>query len=167
MSITLAPSAGTILRPGDPGWDGARQAWNLAVISSQLPWLCLDQQLTSRLPSASPADRACGWRRKALVIVRRHRARWPTRLPRATRENPATCAADRPRRPSRARDHRGMSPSGVAARVNHALVGDLGNSTPPMAVPESSRRHLRSPRAAWQPLTPWPHTGGHHRDQHC
>ena len=21
MSITLAPSAGTILRPGDPGWD--------------------------------------------------------------------------------------------------------------------------------------------------
>jgi len=30
MSITLT-SAGTILWPGDPGWDDARQAWNLTA----------------------------------------------------------------------------------------------------------------------------------------
>jgi len=31
MSITLTPPAGPILRPGDPGWDDARQACNLAT----------------------------------------------------------------------------------------------------------------------------------------
>ena len=31
MSITLTPPAGTMLRPGDPGWDDARQVWNLAA----------------------------------------------------------------------------------------------------------------------------------------
>jgi FAD binding domain len=29
--LTTAPPASRIVRPGDPGWDAARQAWNLAV----------------------------------------------------------------------------------------------------------------------------------------
>ena len=31
MSITLTTPGARILRPGDPGWDVARRAWNLAV----------------------------------------------------------------------------------------------------------------------------------------
>jgi len=46
MSTTLTPATGTILRPGDPGWDDARQAWNLAA----------DQQPAAAAFPSSAAD---------------------------------------------------------------------------------------------------------------
>ena len=45
-SAALAPPATTILRPGDPGWDDARRAWNLAV----------DQHPSALSLAASPQD---------------------------------------------------------------------------------------------------------------
>ena len=46
MSITLTPPAGRIVRPGDPGWGDARQAWNLAT----------DQQPAAIAFPRSPAE---------------------------------------------------------------------------------------------------------------
>ena len=60
MSITLTSPAGTILRPGDPGWDDARRAWNLTA--DQRPAAIAFPRSAADVGAAVGFARRCGLR---------------------------------------------------------------------------------------------------------
>jgi len=73
MSITLTPPAGRIVRPGDPGWGDARQAWNLAT----------DQQPAAIAFPRSPAEvaAAVGFARQSGLRVAAQATAYNAALP--------------------------------------------------------------------------------------
>ena len=90
MSVLACPlPTTTILMPGDPGWDDARRAWNLAVdqhpAAIALPASAHDVVVVIAF---RPPSTACGSPRRAPATTPRRSARWPT----PSWSRPSACA---------------------------------------------------------------------------
>ena len=87
---------GDLVRPGDPEWDFARQAWNLAVDQRPAAVVRTESAGTSSRPSTPPATSGCASPRRAPATTPRRSARSTTRS--CSRPTAHARRPDRPRR---------------------------------------------------------------------
>ena len=70
---------GTVVLPGDEGWDDARQAWNLSVDQRPSAVVLRSRPKTSWQLSDSPPDMVCAWHRRGRDTAPSRWARLQTR----------------------------------------------------------------------------------------
>ena len=144
-----------IVVPGDPGWDDARQAWNLAWTSSPRPSSAPIAPKTSRDAIRSPASTGCGWplrapattpprsasRRTVLLPTERMRRHDRPGAPRMRGSRPARSGRTSPDAPPSTASRRWPAPRPTSAwSATPSAAASAGSAVATGCPPTTSRR---------------------------